>query len=116
MAFELKQLKNLFKYKNKTMDCKVKEINSTLPIRLKYNQDLIDRIYAKYPYIEKHEISNIVLTTFYTIREMLIIGNIINIYNLFFNMKLYFFHASKSGDIISRLKGEITTPPKLRKK
>lgn len=116
MAFALKKLKNIFRFKERSLEDKVKEVNSLFPINLKYNEELIDRIYEQYPYIEKHEISNIVLTTFSIIRECLIMGDIINIYNLFFNMKLFFFHATKDGAIISRLKGELTTPPKLRKK
>lgn len=116
MAFVLKKLKNMFRFKGKSFDEKIKEVNSSIPINLKYNEDLVNRIYDQYPYIEKHEISNIVLTTFSIIRECLIRGDIINIYNLFFNMKLFFFHATKDGVIISRLKGELTTAPKLRKK
>lgn len=115
MGFKLKKLNYLFKYKSTNLLGKIKEINNNLPIKLKHNQDLIDRIHSQYPYLEKHEISTIVITTFSIIREILVSGDIINIYNLFFDVKFNFFKARKNADIAWRLRGNIKTAPNLRK-
>ena len=38
MAFALKKLKNIFRFKERSLEDKVKEVNSLFPINLKYNE------------------------------------------------------------------------------
>lgn len=50
------------------------QLNKQYPIKLKYQEDLIDRIYSRYPYLNKVEIAIIVKTTFEGMRYFLLIG------------------------------------------
>jgi len=104
-----------FYFKDKTHQEVVEEINKELPINLKYNEDLVDRVHARYPLISKSEIAIIIKLIFENFRELLILGNILNFHNLFFNTKLYFFDYKKNGYRFPYVRVKITTPPKLRK-
>lgn len=89
-------------------------LNADKPINLKYNEDLVNRIYARYPFISKSEIAIIVTAVFQSFRDLLILGKVLNFNNLFFDTKLYFFDYRKNGHILPSLKVKITTPPPLR--
>lgn len=90
-------------------------LNKDYPINLKYNIDLIDRIHNRYPVINKTQIAFIVKAVFQTIRDLMVLGKILNFHNLFFDTKLHFFDYRKNGHILPSLKVKISTPPKLRK-
>jgi hypothetical protein len=90
-------------------------IDNELPINLKYNEDLINRIHQRYPIISKSEIAFIVKTIFQSFRELLILGDIINFHNVFFNTKLYFYSRKKNGYIIPNIRVKITTPPNIKR-
>ena len=90
-------------------------LNNEYPINLKHNSDLIDRIYLRYPLISKPEIAIIVTAVFKSFRELLVLGNILNFNNLFFDTKLFFFDYKRDGHILPSLKVKITTPPPIRK-
>lgn len=104
-----------FFFKDKTHQQIIDDINEDMPVKLKYNEDLINRISARYPLITKSQISIIVEVVFRSFRELLVSGNILNFHNLFFNVKLYFYNYTKRGYKFPRLKVKATTPPKLRK-
>lgn len=89
-------------------------INSDLPISLKHNESLIDRVHARYPLIEKSEVSIIVKAIFQSFRDLLVLGKVLNFNNLFFDAKLHFFDYRKDGRILPSLKVKISTPPPLR--
>lgn len=110
---KIKTAKQFF-FKNKTHHEIVDLINEELPIGLKKNQDLILRIHARYPLIDKSSISLIVKTVFQSMRELLILGKILNFNNLFFDTKLHFFDHRRNGHILPALKVKISTPPPLR--
>lgn len=90
-------------------------LDTDLPVSLKYNEDLIDRIHARYPYVSKTEISVVVKGIFESLRELLVLGKILNFNKLFFDTKLHFFGYRKDGHILPSLKVKIGTPPPLRK-
>lgn len=71
-------------FKNKTPEEMVELLNKELPVKLLYNEDLVNRIHAKYPMLSKTQISVIVLGTFQSIRDLLILGKDLSI-NTFFN-------------------------------
>jgi len=89
-------------------------LNETLPISLKNNAELIDRIHSRYPLLDKSQISFVVRAVFQSIRDLLVLGKVLNFNNLFFDTKLHFFDHRKNGHILPALKVKIATPPPLR--
>ena len=61
-------------------------VNKELPINLNYNEDIINRIYDKYPLVNKKTIILVVNFTFIALRNFLIIGKVINFFNLFLSI------------------------------
>jgi len=91
-------------------------INSELPIGLKNENDLIQRIHEKYPYIKKYEVAIIVKYVFEVIRENLILGKAITFYNLFCDMHLSFiFYKSVYSQNSCRLSVKNKTSRKFTK-
>ena len=105
-----------FFFKDKTHQDMVDLLNKDLPVNIRYNEEMINRIHARYPLISKYEVSIIVLAVFQSFRDLLVLGKVLNFNNLFFDTKLFFFDRSCRGRIIPSLKVKISTPPKLRKK
>lgn len=91
------------------------QLDVSNPINLKYNEDLINRVHAKYPLVSKTEIAIVVSGVFKSIRELLIRGKILNFNKLFFDTKLHFFGYRKGKHILPSLKVKVGTPPPLRK-
>lgn len=103
-----------FHFKNISHQEMVDLLNKDLPINIKYNEDLVNRIHAKYPFVSKVDVAIVVKTIFQSIRDLLVLGKIINFHNLFFNTKLYFFDYNKNGYKLPCLKVKTTTSPKLK--
>jgi nucleoid DNA-binding protein len=91
------------------------QLNIDHPINLKYNQKLVNRIYARYPLISKTELSTIVKFIFESIRDLMVLGKVLNFNNLFFDTKFHFFTYRKNKRILPALKVKISTPPPMRK-
>ena len=104
-----------FSFKDLSHQQMVELINEDLPLNIKYNESLVDRVHARYPLIDKTQTSVIIKTIFQSLRELLILGKVLNFNNLFFDAKLHFFDYRKGGHILPSLKVRISTPPKLRK-
>ena len=94
----------------------VNELNKEYPVNIKYNEDLVNRVCVRYPFISKTEVSIIVKAVFQSFRDLLVLGKVLNFNTLFFDAKLYFFSYCYRGCILPSLKVKLTTPPKLRKK
>jgi hypothetical protein len=90
-------------------------VNYERPVNIKYNEDLVDRVYARYPLINKTQVSIIVKAVFQSLRDLLILGKVINFNNFFFDTKLLTFAHRRGGRILPSLKVQISTPPPLRK-
>lgn len=89
-------------------------LNADKPINLKYNEDLINRVHAKYPLIEKYQVSMIVKGVFQSLRDLLVLGKVLNFNKIFFDAKLHFFDRRENGHILPSLKVKVSTPPPLR--
>lgn len=89
-------------------------LNESHPINLKYNEDLAERVYARYPLLERSEVSIIIKAIFQSFRDLLVLGKVLNFNNLFFDAKLHFFDYRKNGHILPSLKVKISTPPPMR--
>jgi hypothetical protein len=103
-----------FSFKDMSHQQMVDLVNNENPIKLKYNEDLINRVYARYPLIDKSQISIIVKAIFQSFRDLLVLGKVLNFNNLFFDAKIHFFDYRKDGHILPSLKVKISTPPPLR--
>jgi hypothetical protein len=104
-----------FFFKDLTHQQMVDLLNTEYPISLRYNEDLINRIHARYPLIEKSQVSIIVRSIFQSLRDFLVLGKVLNFNNLFFDAKFHFFDYHKNGHILPSLKVKISTPPPLRR-
>lgn len=105
-----------FVFKDKSHQQMVDDLNINYPISLKYNEDLINKIHARYPILDKSEVGIIVKAIFSSFRDLLVLGKVLNFNNLFFDTKLHFFDHRRNGRILPSLKVRLSTPPKLRKK
>lgn len=104
-----------FAFKEQTNQQMVDELNDIYPISLKHNEDLVNRVHAKYPLLDKSEVGIIIKAVFASFRDLLVLGKVLNFNNLFFDTKLHFFDHRRDGHILPSLKVRISTPPKLRK-
>lgn len=103
-----------FYFKDLTHQQMVDLLNEEKPVNLKYNEDLINRVYARYPLLEKSQISIVIKAIFQSFRDLLVLGKVLNFNNLFFDTKLHFFDYHKGSHILPSLKVKISTPPPLR--
>jgi len=90
-------------------------LNENYPISLRNNEDLVNRVYARYPLLDKSEVGIIIKAVFGSLRDLLVLGKVLNFNSLFFDTKLHFFDHRRDGRILPSLKVRISTPPKLRK-
>lgn len=102
-----------FSFKDKTHQQVVNLLNKEDPINLKYNEDLVDRVYARYPFIEKSQVSLIIKGVFQSFRDLLVSGETLNFNGVFFNTKLFFYIRKRSKNPLAKIK--ISTPPKLKR-
>lgn len=103
-----------FHFKDMTHQQMADHLNENYPISLKHNEDLVNRIHARYPVLDKSEVGIIVKAVFGSFRDLLVLGKILNFNSLFFDTKLHFFDHRRDGRILPSLKVRISTPPKLR--
>jgi hypothetical protein len=89
-------------------------VNESHPVNLKYNEDLVNRVYARYSVIDKSKVAIIIKAVFQSFRDLLVLGKVLNFNNLFFDTKLLIFDYRKNGHIFPALKVKISTPPPLR--
>jgi nucleoid DNA-binding protein len=104
-----------YKYKNRTHREVYDIVEKELPISLKNNENLINQIHERYPILSKTEISIIVKMVFSSLREMLILGKIINIRTILAYMRLSFnkvVFKNKKNQI--NVKVKLHTPDNLR--
>lgn len=100
-----------FSFLNLSKQDMVNFLNTEAPINIKTLEPLINRIYEKYPVIDKSKIAIIVKTVFEVMREFLVLGYVMNFNKLVFDWKLFFFQFNK---INLGLKAKLKTPQKLK--
>jgi len=105
---------NSFHFRSNSNQEMVDRLNIERPINLKHNEELINRIHARYPVIDKSEVGIIVKAVFSSIRDLWVLGKVLNFNNLFLGAKLHFFQRPGGGRILPSLKVRLTTPPQLR--
>lgn len=90
-------------------------LNKELPINIKSLEPIVNRVYEKYPVIDKSEVSLIIKTVFEAIREFLVLGYVINFNKLVFDMKLHFFQHVIGDKFNTALKVKLKASPKFKK-
>ena len=103
-----------FFFKDQSHQEVVDQFNNDYPVNLKYNEDLVNRVHARYPLIDKIQVSIITKAIFQSFRDLLVLGKVLNFNNLFFDCKLLAFPYIKNGVIVPALKVKISTPQPLR--
>lgn len=86
------------------------------PVKVSHYPDLVERIHAKYPFIDQTQIATIVLATFEIMRELLLRGCILTIKKLVTDCKLHFFQHIEGGVAYSAVKIKTGTTTKWKTK
>ena len=89
-------------------------LNKEIPVDIRYNEDLVDRVHQKYPILKKHEIALIIKKTFESMRDLLVLGKTLSFLNLFFDFKIHFYDRF-SDKIDQRVMIKIKTAKKIKK-
>lgn len=104
---------DIFYFKDMTKQEVVDLLDREHPINLRHNQDLLERVYARYPFISKTEISLIVKTTFQSIRELLVLNHSLYFCTVFCNVKLRFNRRRDKKGLFTVLRAQLSTPTQL---
>lgn len=80
------------------------------PISIAECADIVDRIYQRYPFVDKPIIALIVKSFFVCLRERLVVGDIITINGLFSHMHIIEFVRKGYRNISVKL----STPEKIK--
>jgi hypothetical protein len=92
------------------------ELNNRYPISIKYNEDLVNRVCARYPLIDRYKVSLIIKTVFKSMRELLLLGYSLRFKGIFNIFRIYYHTRKEKGIISPSLRVKITTPPELKGK
>lgn len=90
------------------------DLNKIFPISLVNIQHIINRVHARYPILEKQDITLIIKSFFESIRYILINGDSISISNLFTNMQLYYFYKVQKSKLVKIVKVRLSTAKKMK--
>lgn len=102
-------------YKDLSTQEVIDYLNEEMPIKLIYNEELINRIYNRYPNVSKKEITIVVKTFFKVLREKLLEGRAITLTPIFGMFRTYFSHYTLNNKTFPSLKMKLTTDPKVKK-
>ncbi len=94
----------------------INDLNVDLPLNLKELEPAINIIARKYPILKKSEISLISKLFMEEIREQLLQGNSINIYDFLLNMKLYTYCKLRNNKLNFNTRVQVNTPTRIRNK
>jgi len=86
-----------------------------LPVSLKNIIPIIDRVHSRYPTVSKIEIVLIIKTLLEVIRELLILGKIVSINDLFDHAHILYYDVKrKNGNIFPSIKIRVQTPRDMK--
>lgn len=77
-------------------------LNNNYPVSLYYNTDLVERVCARYPLVDKSTVSLTVKYIFKAVRELLVLGRVLNVKPLFWRMRLWFFTHGANKKVFSK--------------
>lgn len=103
-------------FKDMNVEQFIKELNREFPIHLEYQKDLIDRVHARYPVLERSQIAYLIKNIFIVIRELLLRGKVLQLREIFNNTRLEVITNEKVGHLGSNHAVRLTakTPPHLK--
>lgn len=104
-----------FWFKDQTNKQVADGLNRNHPITIAHNKDLLDRVHARYPLLERKQVAYIIKNVFTSFRELLIMGKILHVLEIGRDWRMTFtlLHR-KAGVILSKVKIKITTPLTMR--
>jgi nucleoid DNA-binding protein len=88
-------------------------LNTQYPIKLKYNEDLVNRVATKYPLIPKSQVVLIIRAIFSSLRDLLVQGQVLNFLGFLFHCRLEVFTHRKGMVIHPAIKIKLDTSPSL---
>ena len=65
-----------FIFKELTHQEVVDILNKEYPVKIEHNEDLVNRICARYPFISKMQVSIVVRAVFQSFRDLLVLGKV----------------------------------------
>ena len=89
-------------------------INQELPIKLKHLEKIIDNISKRYPSLHKSEIRLIVRQILETVREQLLLGDTIDIFDFLLQARLYGYCRVVKGKLSLTAKIQNNTPSRFK--
>ena len=98
-----------FFFKDITRYDMMTRVNQKYPINLKHNEDLIDRVAARYPLLNKMEVALIIKNFFQAVRDLLILGKVLSFDEIFINAKLFVSKQFRGGEEVPNIKIKIQT-------
>jgi len=104
-----------FSFKDMTHQQMVDHLNDEYPISIKYNEELVNRVYACYPLIPKAQVGMIVKAVFSCMRDLLTLGKVLSFHKLLMDVKLLFWPQHLKGKTYGAMKTQLTTPAQLRR-
>jgi len=105
---------NPFGFKDLDHEQVIEFMNEEYPVNIRYNEDLINRIHTRYPILDKASISVIVKAIFQSMRELLLMGRILNFFNFFPDMKLFVFTHHRGGVTFPAVRVKVSTSKLLK--
>lgn len=94
----------------------INDLNVDLPLNLKELEPVINKIAQRYPALKKSEISLIAKMFMEEVREQLVQGKSINIYNFLLDMRLYTFCKLRENKLTLNTRVQVNTPTRIRNK
>jgi predicted rRNA methylase YqxC with S4 and FtsJ domains len=86
-----------------------------LPISLKHILPIVDRVHSRYPTISKIEVILIIKSLLEVIRELLVLGKIVSINDLFDHAHVIFYIIERrNGKSFPSVKIRVQTPRDMR--
>lgn len=92
----------------------IQKIDIDLPLNLKNLEPIIGAIAKKYPLLKKSEISLIIRRFMEEIRDQLLQGNAVNIYDFLLNMRLYTYCKLQQNKLAFNAKIQVNTPQRIK--
>ena len=89
-------------------------VNERLPISLRYQKGLVERIHNLYPHLPKYKVAVIIQSFFEIVRDALLADKHITIKRIFGRMRLNFFLHDYKGITYPMVKVSLSTPKAIK--
>ena len=91
-----------------------RHVDERLPISLRYQNDLLERIHNLYPHLPKYKVAIIIQAFFETVRGLLLADERVTIKRIFSMMHLTFYLHKYKGITYPMVKVSLSTPKAIK--